>query len=151
MKLRKAKREELLQIIEMYFDDVLGQTREKISVPLADNYIKAFDIIDNDPNQELLVLVDANEVILGTIQITYIQYLNRGGSKRAIFESVRIHKDHRGKGLGEIMCNLAIQKAKDNGVSIIQLTSDKLRTDALRFYKKLGFSASHEGFKMNLE
>lgn len=151
MKLRKAKREELFQLIEMYFDDVLGQTRETISIPLDDSYIKAFEIIDSDPNQDLLVLVDKNDLILGTIQITYIQYLNRHGSKRAVFESVRIHKSHRGKGLGETMFNLAIQRVKDNNVSVIQLTSDKQRTDALRFYKKIGFSATHEGFKMTLK
>lgn len=151
MVLRKARKEELFRIIELYADDVLGQNRETLSDPLDKAYTDAFDIIDSNPQQELLVLVDDDNLIVGTLQITYIQYLNRKGSKRAIFEAIRIDKNHRGKGLGEIMCKLAIQKAKENGAKIIQLTSDKDRTDALRFYKKIGFSPTHEGFKMNIE
>ncbi|PYF77425.1 GNAT family N-acetyltransferase [Pedobacter nutrimenti] len=150
MKLRKAKKEELFRIIELYADDVLGQSRETLSDPLDEGYVKAFDSIDRNPQQELLVLVDDNNLILGTLQITYVQYLNRMGSKRAIFEAVRIDKNHRGKGLGEMMCKLAINRAKENGVKFVQLFSDKQRTDALRFYQKIGFTPSHEGFKMNL-
>jgi ribosomal protein S18 acetylase RimI-like enzyme len=150
MKLRKAKKEELFRIIELYADDVLGQSRETLSDPLDEGYLKAFDSIDRNPQQELLVLVDDDNLILGTLQITYVQYLNRMGSKRAIFEAVRIDKNHRGKGLGEMMCKLAINKAKENGAKFVQLFSDKQRTDALRFYQKIGFTPSHEGFKMNL-
>lgn len=150
MELRKAKKEELFRIIELYSDDVLGQTRETLSDPLDNAYLKAFDIIDLDPQQELLVLIDNDNFILGTLQITYLQYLNRRGSKRAIFEAVRIDKNHRGNGLGQVMLNLAINRAKENEVKVIQLFSDKQRSDALRFYQKIGFSPSHEGFKMNL-
>lgn len=150
MKLRKAKKEELFRIIELYADDVLGQSRETLSDPLDEGYVKAFDSIDRNPQQELLVLVDDDNLILGTLQITYVQYLNRMGSKRAIFEAVRIDKNHRGKGLGEMMCKLAINRAKENGAKFVQLFSDKQRTGALRFYQKIGFTPSHEGFKMNL-
>eukprot|EP01132_Coremiostelium_polycephalum_P021448 gene21448-25470_t len=134
----------------LYADDVLGQSRETLSDPLDEGYVKAFDSIDRNPQQELLVLVDDDNLILGTLQITYVQYLNRMGSKRAIFEAVRIDKNHRGKGLGEMMCKLAINRAKENGTKFVQLFSDKQRTGALRFYQKIGFTPSHEGFKMSL-
>lgn len=148
--LRKAAFQDLVIIIEMLADDMLGQTREDLTDPIQEYYITAFHAIDKDPNQDLVVLVDEQENVLGTLQITYLQYLNHKGSQRALIESVRIHSSQRGKGLGEKMFQLAIERAKEHGVAIIQLTSDKKRTEALKFYEKLGFTASHEGFKMKI-
>ncbi|MFZ4863331.1 GNAT family N-acetyltransferase [Sphingobacterium sp. Mn56C] len=150
MKLRIASRDELPQVIQMYADDVLGQTRELYTVPLDPAYYTAFDVINANPNQELLVLVDQEDTIMGTMQITYIQFLNNRGTKRALIESVRIHADYRGKGLGELMFSLAVDRARAQGATYLQLTSDKRRNDAIRFYTKIGFEASHEGFKMKV-
>lgn len=148
--LRKATLTDLMTIIEMLADDLLGRNREEVSDPLDERYIIAFKAIEKEPNQDLLVLVNDEDEVLGTLQITYLQYLNHKGSKRALIESVRIHSSQRGRGLGEKMFQLAINRAKEKGVNVIQLSSDKTRTDALRFYEKLGFTASHEGFKMKI-
>lgn len=148
--LRKVTSADLLTVIEMLADDVLGRSREEVSDPLDERYVNAFKAIEQDPNQDLLVLVNQHDEVLGTLQLTYLQYLNHKGSKRALIESVRIHSSQRKKGLGEKMLQLAIERAKRNGAHIIQLNSDKTRTDALRFYEKLGFTASHEGFKMKI-
>ncbi|MBK1897300.1 GNAT family N-acetyltransferase [Chryseobacterium paridis] len=150
LRLRKVTSADLMKIIEMLADDVLGQSREEVSDPLDERYVKAFKAIEQDPNQDLLVMVNDNDQILGTLQLTYLQYLNHKGSKRALVESVRIHSSVRGQGLGEKMFQLAIIRAKENGADTIQLTSDKTRTEALKFYQKLGFTASHEGFKMKI-
>ncbi|MBT2622534.1 GNAT family N-acetyltransferase [Chryseobacterium sp. ISL-6] len=148
--LRKATLTDLMTIIEMLADDILGQSREEVSVPLDERYVSAFKAIDQDPNQDLVVLVNDHDEVLGTLQLTYLQYLNHKGSKRALIESVRIHSSQRGKGLGQKMFQLAIERAKEKGATILQLASDKKRVEALRFYEKLGFTASHEGFKMKI-
>lgn len=150
MKLRKATLEDLPIIIGFFADDILGQTREDASLPLNPSYIKAFETIEKDANQELLVLVNEEDEVLGTLQLSYLQYLNRKGSLRALIESVHVKSGHRGEGLGEKMMRLAIAKAKNHGATVIQLTSDKSRSEAHRFYNKLGFIASHEGFKLIL-
>jgi len=150
LQLRTATLNDLPSIIALLADDVLGQSREIISTPLDAAYIKAFENINTDPNQDLVVLVDETDQILGTLQLTYLQYLNHKGSKRAMIESVRISQKQRGNGMGAQMMQLAIARAKEKGATIIQLTSDKQRTAALKFYEKLGFKASHEGFKMKL-
>lgn len=153
LQLRKAKQEDILTIISILADDTYGQSREEVygqEEQLNPVYQKAFDAIQADPNQDLCVFVDEQDHIWGTLQLTYIHYLNRKGSKRALIESVHVRAEHRGKGIGNEMMQQAIARAKDNGATIIQLTSDKRRTDAHRFYKKLGFEASHEGFKLIL-
>ncbi|WP_418124538.1 GNAT family N-acetyltransferase [Chryseobacterium sp. PTM-20240506] len=150
LNLRKVTFGDLKTVIEMLADDVLGKNREEVSNPLNEQYISAFRSIEQNPYQDLLVLVNRDDEILGTLQVTYLQYLNHKGNKRALIESVRIHSSMRGKGLGEKMFHLVIQRAKENGADVVQLMSDKTRTEALRFYKKLGFTASHEGFKMKI-
>lgn len=150
MILRKARKEDCYRIVELYADDILGKEREHLSNPLGDTYLEAFEAISNCPEQELLVLVNTEDYIIGTLQITYIQYLNHKGTKRAIIEAVRVDKAFRGQQIGEQMFKMAIKRAKENQVSSVQLMSDTQRTDALRFYKKIGFTPSHVGFKMNI-
>ena len=153
---RSAKKEDLPSIIKMLVDDQLGNTREDPSVPINSQYLEAFEIIDNDPNNELIVLEsvnvkseeDSEPNIIGILQLTYIPYLTYKGSWRCLVEGVRIHKDHRGKGLGTELFKWAIQRAKEKNCNIVQLTSNKERTEAIRFYESLGFEASHEGFKL---
>ena len=100
------------------------------------------------PNQ--LIVVEANNELIGMLQLTFIPYLTHMGSWRCLIEGVRIHADYRGKGIGEKMFAFAIEQAKKKGCNLVQLTSDKQRPDAIRFYEKLGFKASHEGFKLSV-
>lgn len=148
--IRKATLEDVPGIVAMLADDKLGATREDYREPLPDSYTNAFNHIDSDKNQELMVMVDEGDSIIGTVQLSFIQYLTYQGGVRAQIEAVRIHKDHRGKGLGEVMFRWAIDRAREKGAHVLQLTTDKKRPDALAFYQKLGFVASHEGMKLHL-
>lgn len=131
----------------MLGDDELGQTREDLTSPINTKYIHAFAAISKDPNNELIV-VELNGSIAGMLQLTFIPYLTHIGSWRCLIEGVRIHKNFRGKGLGSKMIEWCISRAKSRGCNLIQLTTDKQRPDAIRFYEKLGFTATHEGFKL---
>ncbi|WP_020533129.1 GNAT family N-acetyltransferase [Flexithrix dorotheae] len=149
MKIRTAIEHDLQAIIAMLADDKLGSQRENYQNPLPSAYSQAFKIIDADPHQELMVVEKENAEIIGTMQLSFIQYLTYQGGIRAQIEAVRIRKDHRGVGLGKIMFEWAIERAKQKGAHLIQLTTDKKRPEALRFYEKLGFVASHEGMKLH--
>jgi GNAT superfamily N-acetyltransferase len=151
MKFRKATKEDIPQIVKMIADDELGELREDYKDPLPSAYYKAFDNIDNDHNQELIVIQDSDSSIIGTLQLSFIQYLTYKGGIRAQIEAVRIRKDKRGKRLGETLFKWAIQRAKDRDAHLIQLTTDKKRPDALKFYERLGFKATHEGMKLHFD
>lgn len=147
---RLAKIEDLPEIISMLADDVYGAQRENITEKVSEKYLEAFRKIQDDPNQELTVAeIDGNKV--ATFQLTFIQYLNFEGTLRAQIEAVRTRSDYRGQGIGTKVLTYAINRAKEKGCSLVQLTSDKRRTEALKFYEKLGFKASHEGFKLKLD
>lgn len=145
---RNATQNDLTALVKMLGDDKLGSTREDLSTPVNSKYLEAFTHIDSDPNNELIVAC-YNEDIVGMLQLTYIPYLTYIGSWRCLIEGVRIHSDYRGKGLGRKLFEWAIQRAKEKNCCLLQLTSDKTRGDALRFYESLGFVASHEGFKLH--
>ncbi|MBT3250831.1 MAG: GNAT family N-acetyltransferase [Candidatus Marinimicrobia bacterium] len=130
---------------------MLGSKRENYRNPVPEKYIKAFNRIDEDEKQYLIVVEGEDRAIIGTLQLSFIQYLTYKGGLRAQIEAVRIRKDKRGSGLGEEMLDWAVKKAIKNGAHLIQLTSDKKRPEAIRFYNKLGFTASHEGMKLHLE
>ena len=147
MKFRKAAIEDLQTIVQMIADDELGKTRENYKMPLPDEYLVAFESILKDPNQELIVLEINNEVI-GTLQLSFIQYLTYQGGIRAQIEAVRIRKDRRGQGIGKTMFEWAIDEAKERGAHLLQLTTNKKRPQAISFYEDLGFKATHEGMKM---
>lgn len=146
---RKATEKDLSQIIEMIADDELGKRRENYQIPLPKEYIDAFNKINSDNNQELIVVENENSEIIGTLQLTFIQYLTYQGGIRAQIEAVRIRKDQRGIGLGKKMFVWAIQRAKDKKAHVLQLTTDKKRPKAIKFYEDLGFKSSHEGMKMH--
>lgn len=146
---RRGSKDDVKFIVAMLADDELGREREDFQDPLPDLYLAAFEQIDQDPNQELIVVEEMGQVI-GTLQLTFIPYLTYQGGIRAQIEAVRIHKDRRGDGLGEQMFKWAINRARERGAHLLQLTSDKKRPDALRFYEKLGFSSTHEGMKLHL-
>ncbi|GED72240.1 acetyltransferase [Brevibacillus reuszeri] len=146
---RKAIANDLDKIVQMLADDELGKTRERYETPLPDSYLKAFEAIDKDPNNELIVACLGEEIV-GVEQITFTPYLTHQGSWRATIEGVRTASSERGKGLGSQLILWAVERAKERGCHIVQLTTDKKRPDALRFYERLGFIATHEGLKMKL-
>ena len=146
---REAIEEDIIALIALLADDELGQQREDISAPLNEAYLSAFKQINTDPNNELIVVEDEQQLV-GMLQLTFIPYLTHIGSSRCLIEGVRIHKEYRGKGLGTIFFKWAIARAESKNCRIVQLTSDKQRPDAIRFYENLGFEATHEGFKLKL-
>jgi GNAT superfamily N-acetyltransferase len=147
---RKAQKEDLPFIIEMLANDKLGAIREDFQTPLPVKYYDAFSNINEDDNQELVVIEDGQKEIIGTLQLSFIQYLTYQGGIRAQIEAVRIREDKRGGGIGEELFKWAINRAKERGAHLLQLTTDKQRPEALKFYEKLGFVASHEGMKIHL-
>lgn len=146
---RPAVGDDLPALLNMLADDVLGQSREDIGPPANPAYQAAFDAIMADPNQLLAVFEQAGSVV-GCLQITFIPGLSRVGMWRGQIESVRVAASARGTGLGRQMFVWAIAQCRERGCGLVQLTSDKTRGDALRFYESLGFTASHEGFKLSL-
>lgn len=151
MTFRKATQNDLVKIVEMIADDVLGKKRENFQLPLPNEYLVAFENIIKDPNQELIVVEQDNLEIIGTLQLSFIQYLTYRGGIRAQIEAVRIRKDQRGLGIGKAMFEWAINRAKERNAHLLQLTTDKKRTDAIKFYEDLGFKATHEGMKMHFD
>jgi GNAT superfamily N-acetyltransferase len=149
MKFRKATEQDISIIVEMISDDKLGKERENFQVPLPTAYLKAFEKINSDENQELIIVENDNAEVIGTLQLTFIQYLTYQGGVRAQIEAVRIRKDQRGLGIGKEMFQWAIARAKERGAHLLQLTSDKKRPEAIKFYEDLGFKQSHEGMKMH--
>jgi ribosomal protein S18 acetylase RimI-like enzyme len=146
--LRDARRDEVPAIVAMLADDILGGARE--ATDDLHPYFAAFDAIASDPNNRLLV-AEVDGTIAGCLQLTFIPGLSRGAAWRAQIESVRITASARGGGFGRRMIEAAIGLARAQGCKLVQLTTDKARADALRFYEGLGFTATHEGMKLTLE
>jgi GNAT superfamily N-acetyltransferase len=151
MKFRKATRGDVSNIVAMIADDDLGKTRENFHVPLPAEYFNAFERINADPNQELIVVENEGSEIIGTLQLSFIQYLTYRGGIRAQIEAVRIRKDKRGLGIGKSMFEWAINRAKERNAHLLQLTTDKKRAQAIKFYEDLGFNATHEGMKIHFK
>lgn len=146
---RRAKRTDIAVIVAMLADDKLGSSREDIREPLAEAYLKAFEAIDTDPNQFLAVMTEADRVV-GTLQLTFIAGLSRRGALRGQIESVRVIRDRQGTGLGQKMIEWAVDQCRERGCAIVQLTTDRSRLDAHRFYERLGFKQTHLGYKIDL-
>ncbi|WP_223786678.1 GNAT family N-acetyltransferase [Marinicella meishanensis] len=146
---RTAQASDLPALVHMLADDPLGAQRENPALPLDPAYVTAFEHIDRDPNQELVV-VEQDQRVIGMLQLTFIPYLTHLGSWRCLIEGVRIHRNHRGQGWGQQLFHWAFERARERGCQLVQLTSDKQRPAAIRFYESLGFVASHEGFKLRL-
>jgi GNAT superfamily N-acetyltransferase len=146
--IRRARREDIGAIVRMLADDQLGADRDDPRD--LEPYLHAFEQIDADPNQLLVVVVTFDDEAVGTLQLTVIPGLARRGALRGQVEAVRIHADHRGSGLGADLMRWAIDESRRRGCALVQLTSDVSRTDAHRFYERLGFVPSHTGFKLKL-
>ncbi|MBX4864275.1 GNAT family N-acetyltransferase [Rhizobium sophorae] len=147
---RLARQSDLAAIIRLLADDDLGTTREIVSDPVDARYLSAFAAIEADANQLLAVANDAADRVVGCLQVSFVPGLSRTGMWRGQIESVRIASDLRGSGLGAQFIEWAIAQCAERGCGLVQLTSDKRRGDAIRFYERLGFVASHEGLKRNL-
>lgn len=147
LEIRAAVADDVPAIVGMLADDPLGAQRESPD-DLAP-YLDALERISADPNQHLVVAVREGRVI-GTLQLTIIPGLSRMGATRSIIEGVRIHADERGSGLGTQLIEWAVAESRRQNCQLVQLTTDKSRTDAHRFYERLGFTSSHLGFKIQL-
>jgi len=147
--IRMARADDLDAVVALLVDDPLGAERETPGAPAARCYTDAFAAMAADPNQDLLI-VEHEGVVAGYLELSFVQGLSRQGMLRAQIESVRIAPQLRGKGVGRQMFEAAFTRAEARGAAMIQLTTDKTRPDAIRFYEGLGFTASHEGMKKAL-
>ena len=146
---RKARKEELSHIIALLIEDDLGKTREHLDAALDEAYLKAFALIDKDPNQYLMVVI-LDEEIVGTCHLTIMPSLTFKGALRMQIEAVRVSDKMRGQNIGEHMIKHAIEYGKSCGATLIQLMTNKERMRAKKFYEKVGFVATHEGMKLFL-
>jgi len=146
---RPACETDLFEVVEMLADDPLGESREDLRDPLPRAYHAAFAAIESDPNQ-LLVVAERNGTVVGTLQLSFLPGLARQGAWRGQIEAVRIATDHRGGKLGQAMFAWAISECRARGCSLVQLTTDKARPDAHRFYDRLGFEPTHIGYKLKI-
>ena len=147
LEIRPAALDDLSAIVGMLADDPLGAQRESPD-DLAP-YVSALERLSSDPNQHLVVATRKGRVV-GTLQLTVVPGLSRRAATRSIIEGVRIHADERGSGLGTRLIEWAIEESRRQNCQLVQLTSDNTRIDAHRFYERLGFTASHVGFKLAL-
>ncbi|WP_448320589.1 N-acetyltransferase family protein [Streptomyces sp. CO7] len=147
LSIRPARVDDVPALVALYADDPLGALRE--TPDDLDPYLVAFERLAADPNQHLMVAERAGTVV-GTLQLTVIPGLSRRGTTRSVIEGVRVHSGERGSGLGTQLVRWAIEESGRQGCRLVQLTSDATRTDARRFYERLGFTASHLGFKLQL-
>jgi ribosomal protein S18 acetylase RimI-like enzyme len=143
---RRATEDDLPAIVALLADDVLGAAREAPGDPA---YAAAFAAIAADPNQ-LLAVAEQDGRILGCLQLTFLPGLSHRGAWRGQVESVRVAADQRGTGLGRRFLEWAVAQCRARGCAMVQLTTDKSRADARRFYESLGFAASHDGMKLTL-
>jgi len=147
---RLAQRSDVSSIVRMLADDELGSQREKYAEPLPESYYVAFEQIAHDPNHELIVAELDGEVI-GTLQLMFLPSISFQGGLRAQIESVRVDKSYQGRGIGSDMMKWTINRARERGAHVVQLTTHKSREDAHRFYERLGFKGTHLGMKLSLK
>jgi len=146
---RAAEMRDIPTLVALLSDDPLGMTRERTGPDDLSPYEHAFEDIQSDPGQFLCVVEEAGAIV-GTLQLSFIPGLSRGGAKRGQIEAVGVHRDRRGEGIGEAMFRWAIEECRMRGCTLVQLTTDASRADAHRFYDGLGFVASHVGYKLSL-
>jgi len=147
-RIRPATRDDLPRIVALLADDPLGALREDPGPPLPAAYAAAFDAIARDPHTELVVAEDAAGQVIGTLQLTCVPNLTLRGAWRGLVEGVHVDRHARGQRIGEALMHWAIERARGRGCRLVQLTSNLKRADAIRFYERLGFVASHAGLKL---
>jgi len=150
MDIRHADFDDLPAIVAMLADDPLGASRERLESPPPRAYIDAFAQMNTEESDNHLLVAEINGEVVACLQLTFIPGISRLGMTRAQIEGVRVHADHRGKGIGEALFKHAITRAKARGCGLVQLTTDLTRPEAKKFYDALGFVASHAGMKLAL-
>jgi ribosomal protein S18 acetylase RimI-like enzyme len=150
LRFRLAKRADLPSIVRLLADDDLGSQRERYQEPLPDSYDSAFEQIERDPNHELVV-AEQNGDVIGTLHLMFLPSISYQGGLRVQIESVRVAKQFQSQGIGSAMMQWSMQRAKDRGAHIVQLTTHKTREAAHRFYERLGFKGTHLGMKLSLK
>lgn len=147
---RRAGESDLDRILALLADDPLGASRERTDPSHRLPYLAAFRRVDADPNQ-LLAVAELDGEVVGTLQISFLDGLSRGGMRRGQIEAVRVAAERRGTRIGEALIQWAVDQCRAAGCGLVQLTTDRSRTDAHRFYDRLGFKASHVGYKLDLQ
>jgi len=147
--IRRATRDDVLAIVRLLADDMLGRQRERPEEPLLPAYYEAFAALDADPRHELIV-VECGSAVIGTLHLTVLPSLSFQGRSRAQIESVRVAAAYRSRGIGGQLFAWAIARARERGCHVVQLTTAASRADARRFYTRLGFAPSHVGMKLDL-
>jgi GNAT superfamily N-acetyltransferase len=146
---REAKRDDIPAIVGLLADDPLGSTRETPGEELPEAYWTAYEAIDRDPNN-MLIVAEIDGRVAGTLQLTYIPSLAYTGGERAQIEGIRVAAEQRGHGVGQKLIAWVVEQARARGCRVVQLTTDRQRPDAIRFYQKIGFVPSHMGMKYHL-
>lgn len=150
IRFRLARRADVPSIVRLLADDDLGSQRERHEDPLPEAYYAAFEQIEQDPNHELIVAERDGQVI-GTLHLMFLPSVSFQGKLRAQIESVRVDKKFQSQGIGSAMMQWSMQRAKERGAHLVQLTTHKTRVDAHRFYERLGFKGTHVGMKLSFK
>jgi ribosomal protein S18 acetylase RimI-like enzyme len=145
IRIRPALRGDVAAIVAMLADDALGRGRERLEDPLPPSYLQAFEKIERDPNIQLVVAEGEGGEVVGCLQLCILPGLSSQGASRGLIEDVRVASPHRGRGIGEQLVQWAVAEAQSKGCKLVELLTHNTRIDAQRFYKRLGFQASHVG------
>lgn len=143
--IRRARHDDVPVIVGMLADDRLGSARERIEDPLPQSYYAAFEKVDRDPNFKLVVAEDTDGAVVGCLQLCILPGISSQGASRGLLEDVRVASHCRSRGIGEQMVQWAVNEARANGCILVELLTHHTRTDAQRFYERLGFQRSHVG------
>ncbi|MEA2888336.1 MAG: hypothetical protein QOD11_2696 [Bradyrhizobium sp.] len=145
VRIRAARSSDVAVIVAMLADDALGRGREKVEDPLPPSYLQAFEKVERDPNIQLVVAEGEGGEVLGCLQLCILPGLSSQGALRGLIEDVRVASRHRSRGIGEQLVQWAIAETQAKGCKLVELLTHNTRVDAQRFYKRLGFQASHVG------
>ncbi len=143
--IRLARRDDVPAIIAMLADDHLGRARERLEDPLPQSYYRAFEVVESNSNLTLVVAEDETGRVVGCLQLAVLPGLSSQGASRGLLEDVRVATDCRSRGIGEKLVQWAVAEARAKGCGLVELLTHQSRVDAQRFYKRLGFTASHVG------
>jgi len=145
VRIRPAHGNDVAAIVAMLADDALGRGRERLEDPLPPSYFQAFERVERDPNIQLVVAEGEGGEVVGCLQLCILPGLSSQGACRALIEDVRVASHHRSRGIGEQLVQWAVAEARGQGCKLVELLTHNTRVDAQRFYKRLGFQASHVG------
>ncbi|MEA2838582.1 MAG: hypothetical protein QOD89_3132 [Bradyrhizobium sp.] len=145
VRIRPARSNDVPAIVAMLADDALGRGRERLEDPLPPSYFQAFERVQRDPNIQLVVAEGGGGEVVGCLQLCILPGLSSQGASRALIEDVRVASQCRSRGIGEQLVQWAVAEARGKGCKLVELLTHNTRIDAQRFYKRLGFQASHVG------